>query len=80
MDKKKSLRDHQQIISVTLNRFCLSSKNPPHHPVLNNKQCKTGWNSMELCIIQTGITCKKISFYMDDSDCSWLIIKNTKKF
>ena len=80
MDKKnKSLRDHQQITSVTLNTFCLSSKSPPHSPVLNKRQHKTGWNSMELYVIQTGITCKKTIFYMYDSDCRWLIVKNAKK-
>ena len=58
----------------------MSSESPPHPPVLNNRQYKTGWNSMELYIIQTGITCKKISFYMHDSDCRWFIVKTLKKF
>ena len=31
-------------------------------------------------IIQTGITCKKIPFYMRDSTCRWRIVKSTKKF
>ena len=35
---------------------------------------------MKLYIIQTGITYKKISFYMHDSDCRGLIVKNAKIF
>ena len=31
-------------------------------------------------IIRTGITCKKISCYMCDSVCRWLIVKNAKIF
>ena len=30
--------------------------------------------------IRTGITCKKISCYMHDSACRWLIVKNVKIF
>ena len=80
MEKKKSLRDHQQIASVSLNRFCLLSKNPPQPPVLNNRKYQTGWNNMKLYIIQAGITNKKISFYMHNSDCGGLMVKNAKIF
>ena len=31
-------------------------------------------------IIGTGITCKKISCHMRDSDCRWLIVENAKMF
>ena len=31
-------------------------------------------------IMKTGITCKKISCYMRDSACRWLIVKNAKIF
>ena len=31
-------------------------------------------------ITQTGITCNKISCYMRDSACRWLIVENTKIF
>ena len=31
-------------------------------------------------IIRTGIKCKKIPFYMRDSACRWLIVKNIKIF
>ena len=31
-------------------------------------------------IIRTGITCKKISSYMRDSTCRWLIVENAKIF
>ena len=31
-------------------------------------------------IIRMGITCNKISCYMHDSACSWLIIENAKIF
>ena len=72
-------RDHQQITSVMLNRFGCQAKTLLT-PFLNNRQYKTGWNSMKLYIIQTGITYKKVSFYMHDSDCRWLIVKNAKKF
>ena len=35
---------------------------------------------MKLYIIKTGITYKKISFHMHDSDCRGLIVKNAKIF
>ena len=31
-------------------------------------------------IIPKGITCKKISFYMHDLACMWLIVENAKIF
>ena len=31
-------------------------------------------------IIQKGITCKKIPYYMRDSACRWFIVKKAKKF
>ena len=31
-------------------------------------------------IIRTGITCKKIPFYMRDSACRWFIVKKAKIF
>ena len=31
-------------------------------------------------IIRTGITCKKISGYMNDSACRWFIVKKAKIF
>ena len=31
-------------------------------------------------IIRTGITCKKITCYMRDSACRWLIVENAKIF
>ena len=31
-------------------------------------------------IIRTGITCKKIPFYMHDSACRWLMVENAKIF
>ena len=43
-----SLRDHQQIIFVTFNRFCLLSNTPPPAPRSPvNGQSLVGWNLLE---------------------------------
>ena len=81
MDKKRNhLGTTNNELLPHLTDFVCQAKTLPTPPLLNNRQHKTGWNSIELYIIQTGITCKKISFYMHDSDCRWLIVKNAKKF
>ena len=36
--------------------------------------------SQHRTLMQTGITCKKIPYYMRDSACRWLIVENPKIF
>ena len=50
---------------------------------LNYSELKIGCiigNYKHGTIIRTGIPCKKISCYMHDSACRWLIVENAKIF
>ena len=62
--------------ATTLNPLNIADMIPKHYsfiPVFNRSTRVYYWT-----IIPAGITCNKISCYMRDSACWWLIVENTK--